>query len=87
MRMGGQEIRRQTIAEKDVIICRCEEITEEEISKAIAEGCDSVIWVKRKTRALIAEETNQDLGQVMPDTRRPPLRPIPLDILEEREKK
>ena len=103
MRRGGQEIRRETIAEKDVIICRCEEITEEEISKAIAEGCDSVIWVKRKTRAgmglcqgqtcgrlvarLIAEETDQDLGQVMPDTRRPPLRPIPLDILEEREEK
>ena len=86
-----------------MIICRCEEVTKEEIVKAIAEGCDSVTWVKRKTRAgmglcqgrtcgclvarLIAGETNQGLGQVLPDTRRPPLRPIPLDILEERDEK
>jgi NAD(P)H-nitrite reductase large subunit len=76
-------------------------VTKEEISQAIAEGCDTVTWVKRKTRAgmglcqgrtcgrlvarMIAEETDQALGLVLPDKRRPPLRPIPLDILEEKE--
>jgi bacterioferritin-associated ferredoxin len=94
---GGE--RRPTIAEQDLIVCRCEEISKEEILSAIEEGCDSVIWVKRKTRAgmglcqgrtcgrlvarLVAQETGKDLGEVLPDTQRPPLRPIPLDILAE----
>jgi NAD(P)H-nitrite reductase large subunit len=85
-----------------LILCRCEEITEAEIAQAIAEGCDSVTWVKRKTRAgmglcqgqtcgrlvarMIAQETGQDISQVLPDTHRPPVRPIPLDILEKGEK-
>lgn len=86
-----------------MIVCRCEEITEAEISQAIAEGCDSVVWVKRKTRAgmglcqgqtcgrlvarMIAQETNQEIAQVLPDTHRPPVRPIPLGILEEKGEK
>jgi hypothetical protein len=60
-----------------------------------------VIWVKRMTRAgmglcqgrtcgrhvarLIARETGLDLSQIPPDTQRPPLRPIPLEILEEKD--
>lgn len=95
------EERRPTISEEALIVCRCEEITRAEIEAAIAEGCDSVTWVKRKTRAgmglcqgrtcgrlvarIVAEETGQDLADVLPDTQRPPLRPIPLDILEERD--
>ena len=83
-----------------MIVCRCEEITRAEIEAAIAAGCDSVTWVKRKTRAgmglcqgrtcgrlvarIVAEETGLDLAEVLPDTQRPPLRPIPIDILEER---
>jgi len=89
------------MAEEDMLICRCEEVTKKEILDAIAEGCHSVIWVKRKTRAgmglcqgrtcghlvarLIAEETGQDPSQILPDTRRPPVRPIPLEILEVKE--
>lgn len=88
------------MSEEDVIICRCEEITMSEIIEAIEDGCDSVTWVKRKTRAgmglcqgrtcgrlvarLITQQTGQDLADVLPDTRRPPVRPIPLEILEER---
>ncbi len=84
-----------------MIVCRCEEIARAEIEAAIAAGCDSVTWVKRKTRAgmglcqgrtcgrlvarIVAEETGQELADVLPDTQRPPLRPIPLDILEERD--
>ncbi|NLF13920.1 MAG: (2Fe-2S)-binding protein [Anaerolineaceae bacterium] len=95
------EERRPTISEEALIVCRCEEITRAELEAAIAAGCDSVTWVKRKTRAgmglcqgrtcgrlvarIVAEETGQDLADVLPDTQRPPLRPIPLDILEERD--
>ncbi|MGC8837201.1 MAG: (2Fe-2S)-binding protein [Anaerolineae bacterium] len=87
--------------EDEVIICRCEEVTKKEILEAIRDGCDSVIWVKRKTRAgmglcqgktcghlvarLLAEERGASLADILPDTRRPPVRPIPLGILEEPE--
>ena len=82
-----------------MIVCRCEEVTKEEILEAIAAGCHTVTWVKRMTRAgmglcqgrtcgrlvarLIVEQTGQDPAQVLPDTRRPPVRPIPVGILEE----
>ncbi|HSJ54617.1 MAG TPA: (2Fe-2S)-binding protein [Anaerolineae bacterium] len=90
-----------TITEEALIVCRCEEISKAEIQAAIAAGCDSVTWVKLKTRAgmglcqgrtcgrlvarIIAEETGQNPAGVLPDTQRPPLRPIPLEILEERD--
>lgn len=96
-----REERRPTIAQDSLVICRCEEITEAEIKEAIIKGCDSVTWVKRMTRAgmglcqgrtcgrlvarLVAQETEQDLAQVAPDTQRPPLRPIPLEILEQKD--
>lgn len=91
------------MADDDTIICRCEEVTREEILEAIRDGCDSVTWVKRKTRAgmglcqgrtcghlvarILAEERGTSLAEVLPDTRRPPVRPIPLGILEESEEK
>ncbi|MGQ9566756.1 MAG: (2Fe-2S)-binding protein [Anaerolineae bacterium] len=91
----------RAVNDDEIIICRCEEVTKGEILEAIRDGCDSVIWVKRKTRAgmglcqgrtcghlvarLLAEEKGLDLAQILPDTRRPPVRPIPLDILEEAE--
>jgi NAD(P)H-nitrite reductase large subunit len=87
--------------EEEVMVCRCEEISRQEILEAIASGCDSVTWVKRMTRAgmglcqgrtcgrqvarMIAQETDKDPAQVLPDTQRPPLRPIPVAILEEKE--
>jgi len=39
----------------------------------------------RLVARIIAEETGLDPAEVMPDTQRPPLRPIPLDILEEKD--
>jgi NAD(P)H-nitrite reductase large subunit len=85
--------------ENEVIICRCEEVTRKEVLDAIDEGCESVIWVKRKTRAgmglcqgrtcghlvarLIEQETEQQSADIKLDTQRPPLRPVPLDIVEE----
>jgi D-hydroxyproline dehydrogenase subunit alpha len=83
----------------DTLICRCEEIRKSEILAAIASGCDTVTWVKRMTRAgmgmcqgrtcgrlvaqLIAQQTGKNLNQLLPDTVRPPLRPIPLETLDQ----
>jgi NADPH-dependent 2,4-dienoyl-CoA reductase/sulfur reductase-like enzyme len=88
-----------SLARDETIICRCEELNKKEILAAIADGGESVTWVKRMTRAgmgmcqgrscgrqvaqLIAQQNGLDPGQVLPDTQRPPERPIRLEILEE----
>lgn len=85
------------IENPDMIICRCEEITLEEIGQAIADGATTINQVKRRTRAgmglcqgrscgrlirrLLAERTGQKLNQVMPGTVRPPVRPMPLGCM------
>lgn len=77
---------------KPVYICRCEEITEEEIRQAIADGADSVTGVKRRTGAcmglcqgrtcrrlivnLIARETGRSPAEIAVATARPPVRPV-----------
>lgn len=83
---------------KDVLlVCRCEEVTEEEIRQAIREGARTITGVKRRTRAgmglcqgktcqrlvarIIAEETGQKIEEIEPATDRPPVRPIPFGVL------
>jgi NAD(P)H-nitrite reductase large subunit len=77
-----------------VIICRCEEVTEEEIREAIRRGARSLREVKRVTRAgaglcqgktcslliarILAEVTGKDISEVELDRPRPPLRPVEL---------
>lgn len=74
------------------IICRCEEITREEIEEAIASGAVTVDEVKRVTRAgmgfcqgrtcwrliasLIANRTGKPAGEVLPPRPRSPVRPL-----------
>ena len=76
----------------DLIICRCEEVTAGEIRAAVREGADGLRAVKQATRAgagtcqsstcaplvarLIAEELGVPVSQVLPDTARPPVRPL-----------
>jgi len=80
-----------------VFICRCEEITEEEIVEAIRSGARSIAGIRRRTRAgmglcqgrtcrrlvagILAKETDIAPDNIIPETRRPPLRPVKLDIL------
>jgi NAD(P)H-nitrite reductase large subunit len=77
-----------------VIICRCEEVTEEEIREAIRRGARSLREIKRVTRAgaglcqgktcslliarILAEVTGKDVSEVELDRPRPPLRPVEL---------
>ena len=88
-----------SLARDNTLICRCEEITKKEILDAMETGYESVIWVKRQTRAgmgmcqgrscghqvaqLIAQRTGQSPALIPPDTQRPPERPIPLEALVE----
>jgi NAD(P)H-nitrite reductase large subunit len=83
--------------EKNLLICRCEEVTQEEIESAIQEGARTVNDVKRRTRAgmglcqgktcrrlverIVAQETGQQLGDMQPSTHRPPTRPVELGVL------
>ena len=78
-------------------ICRCEEVSEDEIRQAIAEGAVSVTGVKRRTGAgmglcqgrtcrrlivsLIAAETGRSPGEIETATARPPVRPVTVAAL------
>ncbi len=82
----------------DNIICRCEEVTEQEIRDAIRQfDLTTVDEVKRLTGAgmglcqgrsceplikrILAQETNREINQVLPLSRRPPTKPIKLEAL------
>ena len=80
-----------------MLICRCEEVTEEEIRQAVRDGADTIAGVKRRTRAgmglcqghtcsklvarIIAEETGEPLAEILPATARPPVRPLSVRVL------
>jgi NAD(P)H-nitrite reductase large subunit len=81
------------------IVCRCEEVTEEEIREAVRGGCHDLDSVKRMTRAgmgmcqskmcenvisrIIREETGKEAEDVVPFTVRPPLRPTRFEVLSD----
>ena len=76
----------------DTIVCRCEEVTVGDIKQAIAEGATTVTGIKRRTRAgmglcqgrtcskLVTKMLSEALGtrpsEIMPDTARPPVKPV-----------
>ena len=80
-----------------MLICRCEEVTEEEVRQAVRNGADTINGVKRRTRAgmglcqghtcstlvarIISKETGRPLAEILPPTVRPPVRPIPARVL------
>ena len=82
---------------KSVIICRCEEVTEEEVRKAIRAGAHNLDAVRRATRAgmglcegrscrrliakILAEELKKPISEIIPARFRPPVRPIPIKLL------
>ncbi len=79
---------------EDVVICRCEEVTEGEVRRAIREGAGSLAALARHTRAgmglcqgktchcllarLLAAESGTTLEEAHPRTARPPVRPVAL---------
>jgi NAD(P)H-nitrite reductase large subunit len=81
---------------KPMLICRCEEISLDEILNAVANGARSVAEVKKRTRAgmglcqgrtcerLVQQILKRELGAEAchhPDTSRPPVRPLAFGTL------
>lgn len=80
-----------------ILICRCEEVTREEIEAAIDDGAESMNEVKRCTRAgmglcqgrtcrkqvekILAEKTGKELKDIIPSNYRQPVRPIKMEVM------
>jgi NAD(P)H-nitrite reductase large subunit len=78
------------------IVCRCEDITEEDIVRAIDRGYDTLEEIKRVLRCgmgpcqgrtctplitrLISQKTGKPVAEIDPPTTRPPLQPVPISI-------
>ncbi len=85
------------LAHDDTIICRCEEITLGDIRRAVADGATDANEVKGRTRAgmgncqgricgelvarIIAAETVRAVAAAGCFTARPPLHPLPLEVI------
>ena len=85
------------MADKDILICRCEDITREMILDCIKEGYRTIDEIKRVTRAgmgpcqgrtcrlLIAQELSRAYGipmeEVLMTTFRPPTKPVTMGTL------
>ena len=85
------------MADKDIIMCRCEDLTRETILECIADGYCTIDEIKRVTRAgmgpcqgrtcrlLIAQELsrayNVPMEEVLMPTFRPPVKPITMGAL------
>lgn len=86
---------------KEIVVCRCEEITGAEVAAAMADGARTLNDIKRRTRAgmgmcqgrwctpalvaLLAAETGQPLADIAPMTARPPVQPVALRVLADME--
>lgn len=79
------------------LVCRCEEVTEEDVRQAIRDGARTLREIKMITRAgmglcqgrtcskiisrILAEETKCSMDLVKPAGYRPPLRPISISAI------
>jgi len=87
---------REILEDGSLLICRCEEITKQEVVDAINEGYRTVNDIRKRTRAgmgfcqgktcgkliqkLIYEYGEEDYAKIQPARTRPPVRPIASDI-------
>jgi thioredoxin reductase/bacterioferritin-associated ferredoxin len=81
----------------DTVICRCEEVTEGEIQAALEEGPADLAQLKRMVRtgmgycqgrmcaptlaALLGKRIGMDLERIAPPSVRPPVKPVPLEVM------
>ncbi len=87
------------MSSEEIIVCRCQEVTRQEIIDAIHDGASTVDGVKRRTRAgmglcqgktcerliqrIIAEETGKNPADILPQHKRMPVRPITVGMFRE----
>lgn len=83
---------------EDTLVCRCSEVTVREVREAIRAGARDVNAMKRWTRAgmglcqgktcgllvrrILSEELGVPISTIRPGTVRPPVRPIPVGVLD-----
>jgi hypothetical protein len=81
----------------DTVLCRCESVTAADVGEVLEEGAPDLAYVKRMTRAgmglcqgrlceaglaaFFVHRTGQSAGGLAPLSVRPPVRPVPLDVL------
>lgn len=81
----------------DLLVCRCEEITDGEIREAIRNGARTITAIKRRIRAgmglcqgktcrkiisrILVEELGISPKDILPGTDRPPVRPVTFGVL------
>jgi bacterioferritin-associated ferredoxin len=85
--------------EKETIVCFCEDVTEDEIINAIKQGMTKPVDIKNFLRPgmglcqgrgcalqvmrLIRKVTGQSPEQIKPLSDRPPIKPVPIGVLDE----
>jgi len=83
--------------DNSILICRCQEVTRQEILAAIADGATTVNGVKRRVRSgmglcqgktcerlvakILAEETGKNPADILPQTSRMPVRPVKISVI------
>lgn len=88
---------KSSLEQRTVIVCRCEDVTLEEVRRAIAQGATTLDELKRLLRTgmgpcqgrtcreLLARELaahlGKPVGEIMPPTFRPPAKPVKLGLL------
>jgi NAD(P)H-nitrite reductase large subunit len=81
----------------EMIVCRCEEVTMQQLLDAVHDGATSVAGVKKRTRAcmgpcqgricqpiiqrIIAKELGRRIDEITLSGTRSPVRPVPLGLL------
>ena len=82
---------------EDILICRCKEVTKAEIIEAIRDGATTIDGVKKRTKAgmglcqgktcerlvakIISEETGISMDEILPATKRIPVRPVNIGVI------
>ena len=86
-----------TLVNTDTIVCRCEEVRWQEVKQAIEYGGHDFRTIKVMTRLgmgmcqgrfcwpamsrMVAKETGCKISEVGPARPRPPIRPVPMNVI------
>ncbi len=82
--------------ENEIVICRCQELTREDVLQAILDGATTVNGVKKRIRSgmglcqgktcerliaqIVAEQTGREPSELIPPTSRAPVRPVDISV-------